>query len=209
MKAVMGLFLSLTVAGLPLVAEALQDNTALTHVHHIATSFPGAPEARGLAVTIAGEANTAMLHANFAAGDLGNVDAMKTHVRHVLHALDPEQEGEGPGLGFGVRPAAEAIIVHIELAMNTPSASDAVLTHGARVAGAGRATVARVERMIEVARQALAAESAADVARQVEVLRELALQLDTGEGQENPGIVNLEDGVYSILIGERLLRVLR
>ena len=55
----------------------------------MATGFTGAPGGRGLVVTTAIEVNTAMMYANFAAGNPTSLDAMKTNVRNVLHALAP------------------------------------------------------------------------------------------------------------------------
>ena len=205
------LFFALAV--LLIAATAGAQEVSSPHVGHVATAFPNAPGGHGLAVTAAREANTAMLHANFAAGDLSSLDAMQTHARHVLHALDPEQQNEGPGLGFGVKQAAEAIVRHIEMGVESEGASEALRTYGPRVAMAGRSVVERAERGVEIIRQVLAAETAQQAGPLVRELQELALQLDTGTGSNleagEGGLVHLEAQVYNVLIGERQLRVLR
>lgn len=211
--------LALPLAFSATTAEAQQGGPALTHFSHVATGFSGAPGGRGLTVTTGHEVNAVMMHANFAAGEPGNLEAMQTHARHVLHATTPEQGSQGPGLGFGVKRAAEAVVTHIEMAANAPGASEAVRTHGANAALAGRAVAARAEEIAALARRVLAAEAAPEASPLVEQMRELALQLDTGADlngsgrveldAREPGMNQLEAAVYSILEGERLPRILR
>lgn len=206
------------VLALPEIVWSQQKGEAFTHFSHVATGFNGAPGGRGLVVTTAMEVNTAMLYANFAAGQPTNLDAMKTNVRNVLHALTPEQGANGPGLGFGVKRGAEAVVTHIELAVKSPGASDALLKLGPRVAQSGRAVAARAQEMADIAKSVIAAQTAAQAAPLVERLRALALQLDlgrdvNGNGQVDadriePGMNQLEAQVYSIFEGDQLPRVL-
>jgi hypothetical protein len=196
-----------------------QSGEALTHFNHVATGFTGAPGGRGLVVTTTIEVNTAMMYANFAAGNPTNLDAMKTNVRNVLHALVPEQGAKGPGLGFGVKRAAEAVVTHIELAVKSPGASETLRKLGPAVAQAGRAVAARAQEMADLGKRVLVAQTAAQAAPLVNELRSLALQLDlgrdvNGNGQIEvnaiePGVNQLEAQVYSIFEGDRLARVLR
>lgn len=196
-----------------------QTGEALTHFSHVATGFGGAPGGRGLVVTTAIEVNTAMMYANFAAGNPTNLDAMKTNVRNVLHALVPEQGTKGPGLGFGVKRAADAVVTHIELAVKSPGASETLRKLGPNVAQAGRAVAARAQEMADLSGRVLAAQTAAQAAPLVEQLRTLALQLDTGKDVNGsgridldvvePGMNQLEAQVYSIFEGDKLPRVLR
>jgi hypothetical protein len=196
-----------------------QTGEALTHFNHVATGFTGAPGGRGLVVTTAIEVNTAMMYSNFAAGSPTDLDAMKANVRNVLHALVPEQGGKGPGLGFGVKRAAEAVVTHIELAVKAPGASEVLLKLGPAVAQAGRAVSARAQAMADLGTRVLATQTAAQAAPLVGELRALALQLDlgrdaNGNGQIEvnaiePGMNQLEAQVYSIFEGDKLPRVLR
>ena len=204
---------------MPIELAGQQKGEALTHFNHVAAGFTGAPDGRGLVVTAAIEVNTAMMYANFAAGNATNLDAMKTNVRSVLHALVPEQGAKGPGLGFGAKRAAEAVVTHIELAVKSPGASETLRKFGPAVAQAGRAVAARAQEMADLGRQVLAAQTATQAAPLVEQLRALALQLDlgrdaNGNGQievnaVEPGMNQLEAQVYSIFEGDRLPRVLR
>jgi len=188
-----------------------QESAAAQHVAHLTTSFPGAPENRGLIVTASEEANAAMMHANFAGGDPANLEAMKTHAGHVLRVLDPSY-GTGPGLGFGLKPAAEAIIAHIELAMSAQGTSPSVRALGPDLIAAARGVIARCDRIIALGERLYVAGSAAEAAPLLAEMRTLALALDTGEGDDlaagQGGMTHVEAQAYEILSGEGLLRVL-
>lgn len=190
---------------------------ALTHVGHVATRFDTAPGGRGLAVAAAVEVNAAMRHANLAAG-ADDLAAMQTHARHVLHALAPEQGEAGPGLGFGVSAAAEAIARHMDMAATAADASAAVQKQGRIGALAARALGARADAMRELAARVLAARDTTTAAPLVNRLRVMALELDLGADVDGngrvdlnaaePGMNQLEAAVYAILEAERLPRVL-
>jgi hypothetical protein len=192
---------------------------ALTHFGHVATGFASAPGGRGLAVTAAVEANAAMMHANFAAGRATDLEQMKTHTRHVLHALAPQEGAKGPGLGYGLERAAEAIAAHIEMAAKAPDASATVQKLGPTVATAARAVAARAQAMTEIGAKVLSSTTAVEAAPLVERLRRMALELDTGSDADGngrvemnatePGLNQVEAQVYSILEGEKLPRVLK
>jgi hypothetical protein len=213
------IILAVGLLAMPREVAGQQTGEALTHFNHVAAGFTGAPGGRGLVVTTAIEVNTAMMYANFAAGNPTSLDAMKTNVRNVLHALAPEQGAKGPGLGFGVKRAAEAVVTHIELAVKSPGASEVLRKLGPAVAQAGRAVAARAQEMTDLGKRVLAAQTATQAAPLVEQLRSLALQLDlgrdaNGNGQiemnaVEPGMNQLEAQVYSIFEGDRLPRVLK
>ena len=191
---------------------------ALMHFAHVASGFGKAPGGRGLAVTAAVEVNAAMLHANFAAGRTNDLEQMKAHTRHVLHAIAPAAGGNGPGLGFGVKPAADAIALHIEMALNASEASPALRKLGPQIAAAARAVATRAQAIADLGARVLAADSAARAAPFTERVRAMALELDTGsdingdgriDGGGEPGMNQLEAAVYSILEADRLPRVLK
>jgi hypothetical protein len=192
-------------------SASAQQSASAQHVAHLTTSFPGAPGNRGLIVTASEEANAAMMHANFAGGDPANLEAMKNYVGLLLRVLDPSY-GPGPGLGFGLMPAAEAIIEHIELAMSAPRASPSVRALGPDLAAAARGVIIRCQRIIELGERLYVAGSAAEAALLVAEIRRLALALDTGEGNDlaagQGGMTHVEAQAYEILSGEGLLRVL-
>jgi hypothetical protein len=198
--------------------EAQQQNASLMHFAHVATGFNGAPGGRGLTMTAAIETNTAMMYANFAAGRTNDLDAMKTNVRNVLHAVAPAKGSQGPGLGFGLKQAAELIATQIGLALKAPGASETMKKLGPNVATAARSVAARAQAVADLGAKVLAAQTAAEAAPLVEQLRTMALELDTGKdvnanGRRDfdavePGMNQLEAQVYSIFEGEKLPRIL-
>jgi hypothetical protein len=198
--------------------QARQSTQALTHFSHVATGFSGAPAGRGLAVTAAIEVNAAMRFANVATGHPTDLAAMHAAVRNVRYALNPSDGSQGPGLGFGVTRAAEATATHMGLALKAPDASETVRKHGPGVVSAAQALTARAKAMSDLCARILAATSAADAAPLASELRTMALALDLGSDANGngrvdadavePGMNQLEAGVYAVLEGEKLPRVL-
>lgn len=199
--------------------EGQQTSQALTHFSHVATEFNGAPGRRGLTVTTAMEVNVAMMYANFAAGHPTDLDAMTTNIRNVLHAVLPQEGAQGPGLGFGVKRAAEAVATHIEMAVKGPGASETMRKFGPNLGMAARAVAARAQAIADLGARALAAQTAIEAAPLVEQLRTMALELDTGKDVNGsgridldtvePGMNQLEAQAYSIFEGEKLPRILK
>jgi sugar lactone lactonase YvrE len=204
-------FVLMTISGTP-------QGGAHTHIAHVSTSFPPTPDAKGLAATAATEAGIALLHANFAAGNLANLESMRLHAGHVLHALDPAEGTQGPGLGFGLIRAAEGIATHIELAANAPGASANVHTHAGPVALIARSTARRSGEAAAVARRLQAAPSIRRASPLVAQLRLLMYQIveggDLNGDQElslegEAGVQQLEAHIYPMLEGEGLPRTLK
>ncbi len=189
-----------------------------THVAHVSTRFNPTPDGQGLAATASTESGVAVLHANFAAGDLSDLEAMQRHAGHVIHALDPADGSRGPGLGYGLVRAAEGVVTHVELAANSPGASANVRTHAEHVATIARSVTQRAEAAADVARRLQRATSIRRAAPLVAELRLLMYQIAeggdlNGDGSTSldgeAGVQQLEAHVYLLLEGEGLPRVLR
>ena len=73
------------------------------HIGHVLTSFADTPDKVGLLAIAKTEAGIAAQHAGFAARTPTNLESMKRHAAHVLHAIDPTLEAMGPGKGYGVK----------------------------------------------------------------------------------------------------------
>ena len=174
--------------------DAQQSNPAHTHMGHVSDGFRGTPEGQGLLPTAVAEAEIAARHAGLAARDPSNLEAMQNHTRHVLHAIDPSTVENGPGLGYGVKPAAAGVARHIELAAAAEGASDAVTTHATHVATAAGNVVARSDRIIELGNQILAATSASDAASTLEELNAVAQQLVPGTDANGDGRTGWQEG---------------
>ena len=187
------------------------------HIGHVATGFGSAPDGRGLAATASTEAGIAVLHANFTAGDLSDLGAMRRHAGHVLHALDPA-EIRGAGLGYGLIQASEGVARHVELAAAAQGASANLSTHSQHVATIARSVAQRAEEAAAVARQLQAAPSIRRAAPLVAQLRLLMYQISeggdlNGDGRLSldgeAGVQQMEAHVYLLLVGEELPRVVR
>lgn len=173
---------------------AAQTNPAHTHMGHVADGFRGTPDGQGLLPTAVAEAEVAATHAGLAARDLSNLDGMKRHAGHVLHAVDPSQVENGPGAGYGVIRAAQGVVQHIELAAGAEGASDNVKTHATHVATSARNTVRRAQRIAELAQEIQAAQSASAAAPLMEEMNTLAQALVAGVDANGDGRVGWQEG---------------
>lgn len=164
------------------------------HVGHVATGFANTPDGMGLLPAAEAEAAVARQHADLAARDLTNLGAMKTHVAHVQHAVNPAVVDAGPGLGYGVVAAAEGVARHIELAAGVEGADAAVTRHAPHVAQSARNTVVRAQRILELATQVQAAEAATAAAPLVEEIQALTTELVEGTDADGDGQVGWQEG---------------
>ncbi len=149
----MNIRIYLVLAGLVLASlnsgQALaQDNTAAAHIRHVVAAWNDTPDGKGLLPTADAEAAIALQHAQLAIIDPTNLAAIKTHMGHVAHALDPAGRGAGPGLGYGVMRAAAGIIAHVSLAADAPDATPAIKTHAVHVTASADNVVARCKQVL-------------------------------------------------------------
>jgi hypothetical protein len=169
-------------------------NLVRVHLAHVTTTFQDAPSQQGLLATAFAEAKIAAQHAALAAKAGDNLDAMKMHAGHVMHAIDPALERTGPGLGFGLRHAAAGVVEHIQLAAKVPNASTNLLTLASHVLASGNNTLARSDEIIALVRRIRAAATAADAAPDVARLNTLAQQISTGLDVNKDGQIGWQTG---------------
>ena len=171
-----------------------QSNPAHAHMGHALDGFRDTPDSQGLLPTAVAEAQVAATHAGLAARDPSNLDAMKLHTRHVLHAVDASRIENGPGAGYGVKRAAEGAARHIELAAAAEGASDNVKTHATHIATSARNAAARADRIAELAGQVEAATSADAAAPLVAEIATLAQQMVAGVDANGDGRIGWQEG---------------
>lgn len=192
------LVLSLALAAvgslLPDAVIAQEANASHTHIRHVNEAFASAPDGEGLLPTSEAEAAIALQHARLAARDPTNIDPMKQHARHVLNAIDPAEFERGPGLGFGVKAAAEGIVRHIELAAGSDAASENVRTHAGHVAAAARAVSERASQIVDLAGQILPMSDYNRAYNVVLQLRDLCEELTAGTDVSGDGAISLAEG---------------
>lgn len=150
------------------------------HIGHIMKSFTDTPKQQGLLPAAFEEARIAIQHAALAAKTPENLDQMKLHAGHVIHAIDPTMEMKGPGLGYGVKKAAAGVAQHVQLAAKAPTASAHAKTQSLYVAMWATNVVKWSDEAIAVAQRIRGATSAADAAKLVPDLISLTEQVTTG-----------------------------
>lgn len=194
-KSVVVSMVLLTVAPLVFPQDGIaQSSPAHAHIGHVADAFRGTPDGMGLLGAAQAEAAVAAQHAGFAARDLTDLDGMKRHMGHVLHALNPEEAESGPGAGYGALAAAQGVARHIALAAASEGASDGVRTHANHVATSANNTVERIEKMIELAKSVQESESASDAEEMVEELAALGALLAAGDDADGDGRIGWQEG---------------
>jgi hypothetical protein len=162
--------LVLMFAGLASATADAQSPAYRTHIGHLADAFNGTPSGQGLLPTAMAEAEIVVRHATLAAADPANLNAMKLHAGHVLHAADPTAIASGPGLGYGLKQAAQGVERHAKMIWDDESAPRPVRMYAERVAVSVRNTVERADSISSLARrigEATTAEAAADLVRQL------------------------------------------
>lgn len=162
------------------------------HLGHVMNGFNETPSLQGLLPAALAEARIAIQHATLAGRQPENLEYMKTHVGHVVHALDPTIIKMGPGMGYGVRKATEGVIAHIGMAAAAQGASPNVVGHSKHVVVSAQNTLARVEQLLALAQQTQTATVAADAAKLVSQIAALAEQLLAGADTNGDGRVTYD-----------------
>lgn len=175
-------------------AAIAQQDMVKTHIGHVTTGFQGTPNGQGLLPTALGEAKVAAQHAALALKSEGNLDQMKLHVGHVLHALDPSAEPKGPGLGYGLTRAAQGVAQHIQLAAKAEGASKNVMTHSTHVATSAGNVVTWSAEIVAMAKEIRAATDATAAAGHVAHINMLAQQIVSGVDADKNGQVGWQAG---------------
>lgn len=172
----------------------LPPGKAGVHVGHVVNGFNDTPGLQGLLPVAMADARVATQHAGLATRQPENLQYMKTHSEHVMHALDPSTVPAlmAPGSGYGLKKAVTNILEHIELAAKEQDATPNVVAHARHIALSGRNTLSRVEQMLSLAAQVRAAESASDAAKLVSQLASLGEQLTAGADANGDGRVTFE-----------------
>jgi len=108
-----------------------EGNMSHTHMKHVYEGWKTTPNGAGFLPTALEEANIALTHATIALKKDTDLSWLQLHATHVAQALSGQNKG--PGLGFGMVPAAMGVAKHIELAAKSPGASANVKTHAEHV----------------------------------------------------------------------------
>lgn len=171
-----------------------QQDMVKTHIGHVTTAFQGTPSGQGLLATALAEAKIAAQHAALAMKSEGNLDQMKLHAGHVIHAIDPAVEPKGPGLNYGVKRAAAGVAQHIQLAAKVEGASKNVMTHANHVATSASNVATWSDEIVAMAKEVRSATDAKTAAGHVAHINMLAQQLTSGVDADKNGQVGWQAG---------------
>lgn len=178
-------------------------------IGHLADASDGTPGGQGLVATARAEAEVVVRHAALAAADPTNLDQIKLHVGHVLHALDPTAVASGPGLGYGLRRAAQGIAEHAEAIWDTAEAPRPVRMHAEHVTMSARNTVQRADSLAVLARRIREATTLQQAADLVDDLKVLADQLIPGVDANRDNGIGWRRGEGGLEVVRQHLNVLR
>ncbi len=173
---------------------AVPPGPAGIHIGHVVNSFNETPTLQGLLPAAMAEARIAVTHATLAGRQPTNLEYMKTHAGHVIHALDPRVIAMGPGLGYGVTKGAAGAATHIDLAAAAQGASPAVVMHAKHIATTARSVVERAGAALAIAQKVLAATTPAEAAALVSQLTSAVEQLIAGVDLNGDGRVTWDQG---------------
>ena len=164
------------------------------HIGHVVNAFNETPSLQGLLPAALAEARIAVQHAGLAGRQPTNLEYMKTHAGHVIHALNPTIITMGPGLGYGVTKAATGTATHIELAAAAQGASPSVVMHAKHIATAARSVGERAAAALVIAQKVMSATTAAEAAALVSTLTSAVEQLIAGVDLNGDGRITWEQG---------------
>jgi hypothetical protein len=185
--------LGLALVGL-VVGTAADAQDVRTHIMQAADVSSESPTGQGLLPTAVAEALIAAEHAVLAASDLNNVDGMRRHAGHVLHALDPSATAGGPGLGFGVKQGASGAALHVELAAASEGVSENVAFHAPHIITALGNVTQWTDEAVSLARRIQSAPSAAEAAGLVSRLDQLCRAIVYGRDANRDQLVGWQQG---------------
>lgn len=179
------------------------------HLDHITTAFAQAPGGMGLIPTGMAEAEITAEHVRLADRDSTNLSSMTRHMAHVLHAIDPNEVGQGPGMGYGFKRAAEGVLTHLRLATAEPDIPGVLVFHAPYVERATREALARADDAIRVARRVQRASSAREAHRLVRELDYLVRAMTYGDDRDDDGRIGHTEAESGLAQASYHLRLVR
>jgi len=171
---------------------------AHTHIGHSITGWMFTPEKKGLFQIAEQEAKIAQQHAEYAMERLDNLDLIKLHVRHVMHAVDPASHKGGPGLGFGVKRAVAEAANHITFAAESDDASENVRNFAEPFTKNTEAVVQRCDLILALAQEILATASAQEAAALAGEILNLTRANVEGVDSSGNGTIGPDPGEYGL-----------
>jgi hypothetical protein len=170
--------LTVTIVGVGLLAGCAPglmggDRQGDPNLHRVLVSDSDVPAKQGLLFMAMQDAEVAVQSAGYAAAADEPAEA-KARINNMLHAIDPSFPGTPtvtssgiasfwPGTGFGLRRSVEGIGEQVRAVGNRPGAPEQVVAQAGQVTGCTEETLGRIDRVVSLGQQALAAGSAAEM----------------------------------------------
>jgi hypothetical protein len=184
----------LALLGLLVSTAASAQDDVRTHVMQLADVSGDTPTGQGLLPTAVAEAAIAAQHARLAGEEPANLDGMRRHAGHALHALDPSAASGGPGLGYGVKRATAGAALQVELAAGSEGASENVTFHALHIATALGNVTQWTDEAIGLAQRIQSAPSTGEAAQLVSRLDLLCRAITLGRDVDRDGLVGWRQG---------------
>lgn len=200
--------LAATIAAMGLLAGCAPgliggERTVDPHLDRMLVSDSRVPAKQSLLYEAMQNAEVALQSAIYAVAADEPVEA-QARVANMLHAIDPSFPGTPtvtssgisvfwPGTWFGLRRSVEEIGEQARTLGSRPAASEQVVAQAGLVVGCAEETLGRVDRMVALGQQALAAGSAAEMAPLLEEIDRLAHIVMEAPAAEAAGACSLQD----------------
>ena len=181
---------------------------AHVHIGHVMTGWHDTPDKHGLLPTAIAEARIAARYADAALQKPGDLQWMKTNVANVMHAIDPSVQATGPGLGYGVKIAAEGAAKHAEFAAASEGASENVKENAEYVKTSARNAVLWSDLILTLGKRVQAAQSASDAIRSVRRIKTMADALIGGIDADGNGEITWHKGEGGLGTAEKYMGVM-
>lgn len=182
---------------------AMKKNVAHAHIGHVMTKWSDTPKQWGFLPTALMEAKIAAQHAGFAASKPGDLKYMQTHIKHVVHALNPNVIAKGPGHNYGVVMAATNAAKHIGLAAKSPGATKNIKLHTTHVSASAKNAVTWAKKATNLSLKVLAASSAEQAAPLVKKIKAMTDALTTGIDANGDGKVSWKKGEGGLAVANK------
>ena len=171
-----------------------QQKESHLHMDHVLKSWNDTPDQKGFLETSQAEVAIALQHIKLAVAKPGDLDNIKLHAAHVIHALDPSVIAKGPGLGYGVKKAAAGVVAHIGFAAKAGDASDNVKLHAVHVSASANNIVQWVDEAVALAQGVDKQSTAGYALTEAKKVRRVLDRIIEGFDANKDGTTSWQDG---------------
>lgn len=157
--------------------------------HELMVASSRAPGGVGVLQAGVAEAFVASEYAWLAGRDSANVNAMRSNMVHVLHAVDPAEASGGAGLGYGLRTAARELLRSVEAIESTDGVPDRVRFHVPYMRRAAEGALLRANQVVALARQVQRGSGPEQTLDRLEELRDAIRAMAYGTDEDGDNLI--------------------